>query len=122
MTRSEPAKRRPCVTERCESERLHHFSPASSPVRKTLATVARKSCACSRQRARGRAAGAPSDGLEGIAEGGGEPLESGGEAGIEGAKLGVHAERAAGKLRVREHVDDHPVRAAEPGAGEQRLQ
>ena len=79
------------MSETDESDRLHHLSPASSPVRKTLATVATKSCAWRRQRMGGSlGASTPegaalSDGLEGIAEGGGEPLESGVEAGIEGA-------------------------------------
>src|SRR5580658_10868239 len=72
--------------------------------------VARKSAALARHaNARGWAGGAPSAarglGSEGIAEGGGELLESGLEAGIDGSHFGVQPEVAARKGSVGAHLD-----------------
>ena len=73
-----PANSKPWTSDARDSAAL-----PSSPVKKTLATVATKRIAFVRQR--DPAGAALSASAEGVAEGGGESLESGLEAGIEGS-------------------------------------
>src|SRR5580698_8311891 len=86
-------------------------------VTRTLTTVAANSQAFVRQ-ARGRAAPAGVDSaasapslLECVTEGGGESLESGGKAGIDGSQVGVQPKFAARKRRVAPHVDRLQIEA-----------
>src|ERR1700722_1636244 len=89
-------------------------SLGSHCVNSTLATVATNSSALVRQ-ARGRAAaggpdsaaGSPSlrELLERVTEGGGESLESGGKAGIDGSQVGVQPKLSARKRLVATHLD-----------------
>src|ERR1700722_20335281 len=95
-------------------------SLGSHCVNSTLATVATNSSAWVR-RARGRAAaggpdsagGSPSlrELLERVTEGGGESLESGGKAGIDGSQVGVQPKFAARKRRVAPHIDRLQIEA-----------
>src|SRR5580700_4333451 len=77
-------------------------------VKKQLATVATKSHAFVRHSSGGAASSGPARGAcssaEGIAEGGGEPLESGGELGIDDPHVGVQPERASRKPLVDLHL------------------
>src|SRR5580698_6506321 len=63
-----------------------------------------------------------SGGLEGIAESGGEPFESGVESGIERSQVGVHAERAAGKRVAVLYLEHDPFDASETAPRQRRAQ
>src|SRR5579862_6003896 len=65
----------------------------------TLTRVAAKRIALTRH-ARGRAGATAAPLLEGVAEGGGESVESGTEAGIDGSYVGVQPELSTGKCGV----------------------
>src|SRR5258708_8530057 len=96
-----------------------------APVTNTLATVAAKSHAFVRHasvRGGTRSRGSAAESLEGVTEGGGEALESWGEAGIDGSYVGVQPEFSARKRGVVPDLDgSHCVEAGVGQCSPERL-